>query len=193
MALEEPVHPTPTARSEPAVHLHPQAASAPTAQEQADSPLARTGKWRTRNIARSLTFLLLIGAAVATGLAGRLYFESTTDSRMRLLITCALVVAGLWAVLTATAPQVVTLKGSVLIVKSRRGIDRFDLSEGMQQVDLIGDPRSSKWALVLHRNDNSTVRLGRRDVDARTIDPLVRRFREVAEQRRSEHWARLGL
>jgi hypothetical protein len=175
------------------VHRPAVAAEAPTAAERAASPLASTGKWRSRNTLRSLTFLLLIAAAGATGLAARYYFESTTTSRMRLLITASLVVAGLWALLTATAPQVVTLKGSVLTVKSRRGMDRFDLAEGMTQLELIGEPSSSKWALVLHRGDNTVVRLGRRDVDARALDPLVRTFREIAERRRSEHWARLGL
>jgi hypothetical protein len=153
----------------------------------------QTYKWRTRHHLRSFTFLLLLASAAALGLTGRLFAESRTSDRMEWFVCAALAVAGLWALLTATAPQVVTLRGSVLTVKGRRGVERFDLAEGMQQVDVIGDPTSSKWSLVLHRPDCSTLQLGRRDVHAPTLDPLVRSLRDVADHRRAEHWARLGL
>jgi hypothetical protein len=154
---------------------------------------ASTTKWHTRSFIRNLGFVLLVVAAAAAGLAGRLYAESRTDDRMNTFVAATLVVAGLWALLTATAPQIVTLRGSILTVKSRRGTERFDLAEGMQQADLVGNPGSSKWSLVLHRPDCSTVQLGRRDVDARALDPVVRNYREIAQRRRSEHWAKFGL
>lgn len=152
-----------------------------------------TTKWRTRNHLRTTLFVLLVPAAVAAGLAGRLFVDTRTDDHMRLLVVTALLVAGLWAVLTATAPAVVTLRGSHLTVKSRNGTDRFDLADGMQILELHGDPRSSRWSLLLYRPDGSTVHLHRRDVDAPTLDRLVRNFRQVAERRRAEHWTRLGL
>ncbi len=153
----------------------------------------QTYKWRARHHLRSFTFLLLLASAAALGMTGRLFAESRTNDRMEWFVCAALAVAGLWALLTATAPQVVTLRGSILTVKGRRGVERFDLAEGMQQVDLIGEPTSSKWSLVLHRPDCSTLTLTRRDVHAPTVDPLVRSLRNVAEHRRAEHWARLGL
>jgi hypothetical protein len=153
----------------------------------------QTYKWRARHHLRSFTFLLLLASAAALGMTGRLFAEARTNDRMEWLVCAALAVAGLWALLTATAPQVVTLRGSILTVKGRRGVERFDLAEGMQQVDLVGDPTSSKWSLVLHRPDCSTLQLDRRDVHAPTLDPLVRSLRNVAEHRRAEHWARLGL
>lgn len=160
----------------------------PTAAEE---PPAH--KWRTVNHLRTTLFLLLVPAAVATGLAGRLFVDARTDEHVRLFVLALLLVAGLWAVLTATAPQVVTLRGSQLTVKSRNGTDRFDLGDGMQVLELHGDPHSSKWSLVLYRPDGSAVHLRRRDVDALTLDPLVRTFRQIAERRRAERWTRLGL
>jgi hypothetical protein len=150
-------------------------------------------KWRTVSHLRTTLFLLLVPAAVAAGLAGRLFVDARTNDHVRYLVLAALLVAGLWAVLTATAPQVVTLRGSHLTVKSRGGTDRFDLADGMQVLELHGDPNSSKWSLVLYRPDGSAVHLRRRDVDASTLDPLVRKFRQIAERRRAERWTRLGL
>ena len=150
-------------------------------------------KWRTVNHARTTLFVLLVPAAVAAGLAGRLFVESRTDDHVRLLVVAALLVAGLWAVLTATAPQVVTLQGSQLTVKSRRGVDRFDLADGMQVLELHGDPRSSKWSVVLYRPDGSAVQLRRRDVNAPRLDAMVHHYRLIAQRRRAERWSRLGL
>ncbi len=158
---------------------------------EAEDPAAE--KWRTRNHLRSMLFLVLIVAAVAAGLAARLFVAARTDDHVHLVAVTALLVAGLWAVLTATAPQVVTLRGSQLAVKSRNGIDRFDLADGMQVLELHGDPHSSKWSLVLYRADGSALHLHRRDVDAARLDALVRQFRQIAERRRAERWTRLGL
>lgn len=165
-------------------------------QGAAEPPVAAeppSEKWRTVNHLRTALFLLLVPAAVAAGLAARLFVDSRTTEHVRLLVLASMLLAGLWAVLTATAPQVVTLRGSLLTVKSRTGVDRFDLADGMQVLELHGDPGSSKWSLVLYRPDGSAVHLRRRDVDATTLDPLVRHFRQIAERRRAERWSRLGL
>ena len=100
------------------------------------------------------------------------------------------VVVVLWAMLIASTPQEVTLKGSVLTVHNSGGYERFDLADGLQPVDLVGDPRSSKWAVLLHRADRSSVVLRRHDVVATELDPIVRHYRSVADQRFNERSAR---
>ena len=102
------------------------------------------------------------------------------------------VVVGLWALLIASTPQVVSLRGSVLTIRNSSGTERFDLADGLQPVDMIGQPRSSGWALLLHRSNNTSVVLRRRDVDAVTLDPIVRHYRAMAEQRFTDRQVRFN-
>jgi hypothetical protein len=125
----------------------------------------------------------------ATALAVRYAEVRSSDNAIALAVGVAVIV-GLWALLIASAPQVVTLSGSVLTVKNSRGVESFDLADGLQPVDLVGAPGRSRWALLLHRADGSTLVLRRRDVDSTVLDPVVRHHRRIAERSRADRQAR---
>ena len=65
------------------------------------------------------------------------------DDFVSLVIGVGVVVV-LWALLIASTPQVVSLRGSVLTIHNSAAPRRFDLADGLQPVDIIGDPRSSE-------------------------------------------------
>ena len=46
--------------------------------------------------------------------------------------------------LIASTPQVVSLRGSVLTVHNSSGTERFDLADGLQPVDVVGEPAQLK-------------------------------------------------
>jgi hypothetical protein len=94
--------------------------------------------------------------------------------------------------LIASTPQVVSLRGSILTVRNSSGSERFDLADGLQPVDVINQPKSSQWALLLHRSNNTYVVLRRRDVDAVVLDPIVRHYRTLAEQRYADRQVRFS-
>jgi hypothetical protein len=162
--------------------------AAPVATPSSVAP--ETARWRASHLPRVLAAVLLALALVGTAMLGARFFEvHTSDSLVSLAISTAVVVV-LWAMLIASTPQEVTLEGSMLTVHNRGGHEHFDLADGLQPVDLVGDPRSSKWALLLHRADRTSVVLRRHDVVATGLDPIVRHYRTVADQRFDERSAR---
>ncbi len=151
-----------------------------------------TARWTASNLPRVFAGTLLAMAALGTATLGVRYAQSrTADDFVALVISVAVVVA-LWGIMIASTPQVLTLNGSVLTIHNSRGVEHFDLADGLQPVDLIGVPTSSKWALLLHRADATTVVLRRHDVNAVQLDPIVRHYREIAADRYAEREARFA-
>lgn len=149
-----------------------------------------TARWTASNMPRVFAGALLAMAALGTATLGVRYVQSrSADDFVALVISVAVVVA-LWGIMIASTPQVLTLNGSVLSIHNSRGVERFDLADGLQPVDLVGAPTSSKWALLLHRPDATTVVLRRHDVVAAQIDPIVRHYRVIAAERYAERQAR---
>lgn len=171
----------------------PTGTAVPTPHPVASQPeIPETARWRASNGPRVFAGGLLVAACLgATALAFRFEASRNADDFVSLAIGCGIVVA-LWAIMIASAPQAVTLRGSLLTLHHRGGYERFDLADGLQPVDLVGDPRSSQWALLLHRPDCSSVVLRRRDVDAVALDPIVRHYRDIAEHRNAEREARFS-
>lgn len=180
-----PKQPTPRHDDVPAPARTPGADAEP-----AECRVARTAHWRASHLPRVLAVAMLVAACLgATALAVN-YAEVRSPDNAVALATGVAVIVGLWALLIASAPQVVTLSGSVLTVKSSRGVETFDLADALQPVDLVAEPRAANWALLLHRTDGSSLVLRRRDVAAAELDPIVRHHRRVAELARADRQAR---
>lgn len=161
------------------------------------SPAARpappqTARWRSSHFPRLLAVVMLAAACLGTSTLVVRFAEARTSENTIAVCLAITVIVGLWALLIASTPQQVTLKGSVLTVRNSRGAETFDLADGLQAVDLLEEPRSKKWALLLHRADGSTLVLRRRDVVARELDPLVRHYRRIAERSRAERRERFN-
>jgi hypothetical protein len=149
-------------------------------------------QWKTGQGPRLFAAVLLLLAVAGTSALGLRYADTHgTDEFISLVIGVGVVV-GLWALLIASTPQVVSLRGSILTVRNSSGSERFDLGDALQPVDVVGEPRSSSWAVLLHRPNNTSVVLRRRDVDAATLDPIVRHYRALANQRYSDRQVRFS-
>lgn len=149
--------------------------------------------WRSRRLGRRILATLTVLASVAVVPSAAYYWQLRTTQRLEVLIGVALLAVSLWAMLASRRTQQVSLRGSLLTVDGGRTSETFDLADGIQPVELVGDPRKGRWLLTLTRGDGSAVVLGRRDVDARQVDPIVRHFRDLAERRRAQRWTMLGL
>jgi hypothetical protein len=151
-----------------------------------------TGQWKASHVPRTVAAVTLAVAAAGTAALGMRYWETrASDDFISLAIGLGVVVV-LWAVVIASTPQVVSLEGSVLTVHNTRGSESFDLADGLQPVDVVGNARTSHWAVLLHRPNGTTLVLRRNDVDAAELDPIVRHYRMVAEQRVTERDSRFN-
>jgi hypothetical protein len=156
------------------------------------SSLPSSVQWKAGHAPRAFAAALLLFAVAGTSALGLRYAETHSSDEFISVVIGIGVVVGLWALLIASTPQVVSLRGSVLTVRNSSGSERFDLADGLQPVDVIGEPRSSQWALLLHRSNNTSVVLRRRDVDAVALDPIVRHYRAMADQRYSDRQVRFS-
>jgi hypothetical protein len=178
----------------------PQAAAATEEPEPAPqvTPAARPAglpnsvQWKASHGPRIFAAAMLLFAVAGTSALGLRYAETRgSDEFISVVIGIGVVVA-LWALLIASTPQVVSLRGSILTVRNSSGSERFDLADGLQPVDVVGEPRSSQWALLLHRPNDTSVVLRRRDVDAVALDPIVRHYRDLAAQRYGDRQVRFS-
>jgi hypothetical protein len=147
-------------------------------------------QWKASHGPRIFAAALLLFAVAGTSALGLRYAETRGSEELISLVIGVGVIVALWALLIASTPQVVSLRGSVLTVRNSSGSERFDLADGLQPVDVVGEPRSSQWALLLHRSNNTSVVLRRRDVDAVALDPIVRHYRGLADQRYADRQVR---
>ncbi len=149
-------------------------------------------QWRASHLPRVFAGTLLALAVAGTAGLGVRYVQTRgSDDFISLAIGLGVIVV-LWAVLIASTPQVVKLDGSVLSVSNTSGAETFDLADALQAVDVVGDPRTSHWAVLLHRPNSTTVVLRRHDVDAFEVDTIVRHFRSVANRRFSDRESRFN-
>lgn len=151
---------------------------------------ARTAEWTAPQPGRYVTGGLLLVALTGTGVLGWRYYDSGATADLRALVVGLAVVVVLWGLTVAATPQVVSVRDAVLTVFSGRDQERYDLADPHQQVDLVDEPGSPSWALVLHRPDGSARVLRRSDVDAVALDALVRRHRDRAADRAADREGR---
>jgi hypothetical protein len=168
-------------------HRSTRASEAATALE-----IPHTAQWKASHLPRILAGTLLALAVAGTAMLGVRYEGSrASEDFISLAIGLGIVVV-LWAVMIASTPQAVLLDGSMLTIRNTSGSETFDLSDGLQAVDVVGDPRTSHWAVLLHRPNATTVVLRRHDVDALEVDTIVRHYRTVATRRFDERQARFS-
>ena len=183
------------AREDDEVEVSEAAVEAQDSPDVAPEPatlIPATAQWRAGHAPRVFAAALLLLAVGGTSALGLRYAETRSPDELLSVVLGAAVVVGLWAMLIASTPQVVSLRGSVLTIRNSSGTERFDLADGLQPVDMVGQPRNSGWALLLHRSNHTSVVLRRRDVDAVTLDPIVRHYRAMAEQRYGDRQVRFN-
>jgi hypothetical protein len=167
----------------------------PEVVEEVVTPPARlpaSVQWKASHGPRIFAAAMLLFSVGGTSALGLRYAETHGSDEFISLVVGIGVIVALWALLIASTPQVVSLRGSILTVRNSSGSERFDLADGLQPVDVVGEPRSSQWALLLHRSNNTSVVLRRRDVDAATLDPIVRHYRAMADQRYNDRQVRFS-
>ncbi len=153
-----------------------------------------TVKWRAHHRVRTvLTALAAATLLAAMPTAAYFYWRAPTYERVQVLLGMMTLDLGLSMLLASRRPLEVTLRGSLLTVTDRMVAQTFDLADALQRVELSGDPSERGWTLTIARADDCDLVLGRRDVDAAQLDPIVRYHRDVAERRRDRQWAALGL
>ena len=146
-----------------------------------------TASWTASHLPRVFAGALLALSVVGTWVLGVRFEESRLPQDFVSLFIGVGVVVVLWALLIATTPQEITLKGSILTIHNSSGRESFDLADGLQPIDIVGTPRQRKWAVLLHRADRTSVVLRRHDINAVEFDPIVRHYREIVGRRFAGH------
>jgi hypothetical protein len=166
--------------------------SAPADEVLPRAPLPTAMHWKASHGPRIVAAVLLLLAVAGTSALGLRYTQNHSTDEFIYVVVGIGVIVGLWGLLIASTPQVVSLRGSILTVRNSSGTERFDLADGLQPVDVVGEPRTSQWALLLHRANSTSVVLRRRDVDTAALDPIVRHYRALAEQRYADRQVRFS-
>jgi hypothetical protein len=150
-------------------------------------------QWCRRHSGRTiLTVAAFLGLALTVP-AALAYWRSRTTEDLQDLMVVVTFAIGLWSIVTSCPPRRVTLRGSRLSVLDMGVEETFDLADALQRVQLSGRPGKRDWQLRFGRPDDRDVVLTRRDVDSMRIEHVVRHHRSLAERRRHQEWARLGL
>ena len=152
--------------------------------------IPENASWKASHLPRVFAGALLAMSVVGTWVLGMRFEASRLPEDFVSLFIGVGVIVVFWALLSATTPQEVTLHGSVLTIHNSSGHETFDLADGLQPVDIIGDPRRRKWAVLLHRTDQTSVVLRRHDVNAIEFDPIVRHYRDMVGRRFAGHATR---
>ena len=152
--------------------------------------IPENASWKASHLPRVFAGALLAMSVVGTWVLGVRFEASRLPEDFVSLFIGVGVIVVLWALLIATTPQELTLHGSVLTIHNSSGRESFDLADGLQPVDIIGDPRRRKWAVLLHRSDQTSVVLRRHDVNAVEFDPIVRHYRDMVGRRFAGHATR---
>lgn len=168
------------------------AVRAATAPVEVETVVPHSARWKARHLPHTVVATVLVLAAVGTAALGARYAQTRSSDDIVALALGLGVVVVLWAVVIVSTPQVVTLAGSVLTVHNTGGSESFDLSDSLQPVDVVGNPRTSHWAVLLHRTNSTTVVLRRHDVNAAELDLVVRHYRMVADQCHTDRDARFN-
>jgi len=158
--------------------------------EESDSStvnIPESARWKASHLPRVFAGALLVMSLVGTWVLGVRFEASRLPADFVSLFIGVGVVVVLWALLIATTPQEIILKGSMLTIHNSAGRESFDLADGLQPIDIIGTPRQRKWAVLLHRADRTSVVLRRHDVNAAEFDPIVRHYREIVGRRFAGH------
>lgn len=187
-AQKVPTHETVEAVPEAVPEVVPEV----VAQAEPIATLPTHLQWKASHGPRVFAAAMLLFSVAGTFALGMRYAETRGTNEFISVVIGVGVVVALWALLIASTPQVISLRGSILTVRNSSGSERFDLADGLQPVDVVGEPRSSQWALLLHRPNNTSVVLRRRDVDAVALDPIVRRYRALADQRYHDRQVRFS-
>lgn len=151
-----------------------------------------SASWEASHLPRNIAGTLLALAVLGTSGLGVRYAQSLASDDFVSLVVGLVVGVVLWGVMIASTPQVVSLEKSILTVANTGGSERFDLADALQSVDLVGNPRTSHWAVLLHRPNDTTIVLRHADVLASELDPIVRHYRSIVDQRYSERQARFN-
>jgi hypothetical protein len=136
--------------------------------------------------------LLLIASLIVTIGAGALMLREQTADSAILVSICAVVSAGIWALMAVTRPMVVDLNGQMLTVRHHGSTDVFNLADPFQSVEIRGALGSPSWALELGRDDGSTVVVGSRAVPPAELHHVVTYHRQKAAQRRTQRETNFG-
>ena len=150
-------------------------------------------QWHRRHAGRTLLTVAAFLALALTVPAVLAYWRSRSTEDLQDLMVVVTFAIGLWSIVTSCPPQQVTLRGSRLSVLDMGVEKTFDLGDALQRVELSGRPGKRDWQLRFGRPDDRDVVLSRRDVDSVRLEPVVRHHRSLAERRRHQEWARLGL
>ena len=146
--------------------------------------LLRQARWRAPRNGRYAIALLLVAALFAAGATGSGLLDRQSTPLLAIALSCLLAASGLYAILVATTPTIVQLDEVTLTVRHRGRTDRFDLTRPYEDVQVSGEPGTSKWRMRLGCPDGHSVIVTGAMVDSRRLAPVVAYAQEYAQRGR---------
>ena len=148
--------------------------------------IATHAEWNTsRQLRRSVSVAMVwLVALIAVGV-GYAVSRGTTLG-IALPVLPGIVAAGLWACLLMTTPTVVSVRSSVLTVRTAAGARTFDLALPDLEVAMTENARGGAWRLRLDDGVGDPVVIDGNQVPVEELTPIVIHYRAIADHRRAE-------
>ena len=145
-----------------------------------------TAEWNASKALRRSVALAMLWLVALIGIGVGYAVSKGTAGGLVLPVLPAVVAAGLWACLLMTTPTVVTLRSSVLTVRTRGTTRTFDLASAGLVVTMTENARGGAWRLRLDDGVAEPVVLDGNQVPPAEIGPVVNHYQAIAEHRRRE-------
>lgn len=106
---------------------------------------------------------------------------------------CGVLVVLFRATLMSTGVTTTELKGTILKVRMNGELHVFKLDDPGHLIEIVGDPGSSSWKLILESPTGRVVKLDASHVNAEEMHPIAEHYRDVAERERELRRYRFNL
>lgn len=141
---------------------------------------------------------LVVGILLTLSLLGGIGFLVTAIITQEVAAIIGLAACGFLAVIfraTLLSKGVTTtdLKGAILTVRMDGELRIFKLDDPDHIIQIVGQPGSSGWKLILEAPDGRIVELDASHVNAHEMHPIAEYYRAVAERERDRRQYRFNL
>lgn len=159
----------------------------------ASSMIPESAHWVEHRRPRLVVGILL--ALSLLGALGLLVVTIITQATAAIvgLAVCGVLVVVFRATLMSTGVTITDLKGAILQVRMNGDLHVFKLDDPDHVVQVVGQPGSHGWRVVLESPSGTIVELDASHVNAQEMHPIAEYFRGVAEREREQRRYRFNL
>jgi hypothetical protein len=136
-------------------------------------------EFKPRGTGRRMVGLLTLGSLAATAYLGWQAYEERTTVAIGIAATVGVLTIVLWATWAASPVSHLHVHGGILEVQRAGRTERFDLTSHYTVIRTQGNPRSSRWRVLIDRPANTPFVIDRTMVDPKAFTRVLEAYHQV--------------